>query len=84
MDNYRHNWYVQGLCNNPSHCYAMLDSMQFAREIWFADMKAKPDKQQIDAYVNDSLIPIMYLQEAMKHQARVNPNYRQNNLPAGI
>ena len=71
MDNYKHNWYVH-------------DSMHFAREMWFADMKAKPDKQQIDAYVNDSLIPIMYLQEAMKHQARVNPNYRQNNLPGGI
>ena len=71
MDNYKHNWYVH-------------DSMQFAREMWFADMKAAPDKQQIAAYVNDGLIPIMYLMEAMKHQARVNPNYRQNNLPGGI
>ena len=82
MDNYKHNWYVH-------------DSMYFAREMWFADMKAKPDKQQIAAYVNTGEIPFMYLQEGkhcvamrrvvaqpLKHQARVNSNYTKNNLPS--
>ena len=58
--------------------------MHFARQMFFADMKAAPDEQQIAAYVNTGEIPFMYLQEGMKHQARVNPNYRQNNLPDGI
>ena len=71
MDNYKYNWYVH-------------DSMQFARELFFADMKAAPNKQLLAAYVNAGEIPFMYLQEGMKHQARINANYRINNLPDGI
>ena len=71
MDNYKHNWYVH-------------DSMHFARQMFFANMKAKPDEQQIAAYVNAGVIPNMCLQKGNNHQARVNPNYRQNNLPDGI
>ena len=71
MDNYKHNWYVH-------------DFMHFAREMFFADMKAAPNERQISAYVNEGKIPNMYIQEGMKHQARVNPNYRQNNLPGNI
>jgi len=71
MDNYRHNWYIH-------------DSMQFARELFFADMKAAPDEQLLAAYVNAGVIPFMYLQEGNKHQARVNSNYLKNKLPDGI
>ena len=60
------------------HNWYVHDSMHFA------DMKAVPNDRQIAAYVNTGEIPFMYLQEGMKHQARVNPNYRQNNLPDGI
>ena len=71
MDNYKHNWYVH-------------NSMHFARQMFFADMKAAPDEQQIAAHVNAGVIPNMYLKQGNKHQARINSNYKINNLPDGI
>ena len=67
MDTYRHNWYVH-------------DSMQFARELFFADMKAKPDEQQIAAYVNAGEIPNIYIQEGKNRRARGNIDCTKNNM----
>ncbi len=50
------------------------------REMFFADMKAVPDESLISAYVNTGETPNMYMQEGKKHQARVNSNYRINNM----